>query len=373
MTEIFIGLMSGTSIDAIDATAVTIESNNIDVIASHTHPIPDNIKRSIASLCQPGENEIMRMGQLDFELAQLFATATLELLDSNNLKSSEISAIGSHGQTIRHIPEGDHPFTLQIGNPALICELTNITTVADFRRADMAAGGQGAPLVPAFHHAVFYDENIKRIVLNIGGMANISIIEKNKAIDGFDTGPGNILLNEWIQQQQKLPYDKDGEWSRCNNINEQILEKMLDDAYFSHPPPKSTGREHFNLNWIKECLLNTDDTPGNVQSTLCELTAKTISDAIHEHAEDCEQVLVCGGGIHNNDLLSRLKKHLNKNNTIEVCSTEQFGIDPDYVEAAAFAWFARQTLHNIPANAPAVTGAKHPVLLGAIYPAYHPK
>ena len=366
MTEIFIGLMSGTSIDAIDAAAITIDNNKIDVIASHTHPIPDKIKDSIASLCQPGENEIMRMGQLDFELGHIFADATLELLNANNLKASEITALGSHGQTIRHVPGGEHPFTLQIGNPALICELTNITTVADFRRADMAAGGQGAPLVPAFHHAVFYNEDIRRVVLNIGGMANISIIEKNEMISGFDTGPGNVLLNEWIQQHQKLAYDNDGEWSKSNISNDQILEKMLNDKYFTQPPPKSTGREHFNLNWVKQNLLGFDDTPGNIQSTLCELTAKSITEAIKSHASDCEQILVCGGGIHNKDLIARLKKQCDA----EIYSTEKFGLDPDYVEAAAFAWFARQTLHNIPSNAPAVTGASHSVLMGAIHLAH---
>lgn len=363
--EVFIGLMSGTSIDAIDATAVSIGNNKIQVIATHTHPIPNEIKQSIASLCQPDDNEIERTGKLDHELGQLFSEAVLELLCLNNLKSADIAAIGSHGQTIRHAPTGHHPFTLQIGNPALICETTNITTVADFRQADIAAGGQGAPLVPAFHHAVFLDQQIKRVILNIGGMANISIIEQNKEINGFDTGPGNILLNEWILQQRNLPYDKNGEWSKSGIANNPLLEEMLDDNYFSQAPPKSTGREYFNLNWLSECLSDINDTPENIQSTLCDLTARSISDAIKKYAKDCEQILVCGGGVHNQDLMSRLTQY----NNATIYSTAQFGLDPDYVEAAAFAWLARQMLHNIPANAPAVTGARHPVLLGAIYPA----
>jgi len=369
-TETFIGLMSGTSIDAIDAAAVTIDNNNnIDVVATHTHPIPDEIKHSIASLCQPGENEIMRMGKLDCELGDLFADATLELLRLSNIGAPQVTAIGSHGQTIRHSPNGEHPFTLQIANPARISECTNITTVADFRRSDMAAGGQGAPLVPAFHHAVFFDEEINRVILNIGGMANISILEKNEEISGFDTGPGNILLNEWIQQQQKLPYDNNGEWSKSNSTNTTLIEQMLDDPYFPQSPPKSTGREYFNLNWVKGFLADTNDTPGNIQSTLCELTARSISDAVRQYAKNCQQILVCGGGAHNKDLMSRLQKHCDT----DICSTAKYGLDPDYVEAAAFAWFARQTLHGEPSNAPAVTGAKHPVLLGAIYPVFHPR
>ncbi len=368
MTEIFVGLMSGTSIDAIDAAAVAIDGDSARVVASLSYPIPQDIKHNIASLCQAGENEIVRTGQLDFKLGKLFAEATLALLRSNNLDTSDISAIGCHGQTIRHLPYGDLPFTLQIGNPALICELTNITTVADFRRADMAAGGQGAPLVPAFHHAVFYDEEIKRVVLNIGGMANISILEKDEPISGFDTGPGNILLNEWIQQEKSQAYDKNGKWSAENSSNPQVLKRMLDDSYFSQPPPKSTGREHFNLHWIKQIIANDNDA-GSVQSTLCELTAKSIADAIAAHAKDCKQILVCGGGVHNTDLMTRLKQQVSSQGKASVFSTTKLGIDPDYVEAAAFAWFARQTLHSIPSNAPAVTGARHPVLQGAIYPA----
>ncbi len=366
-SEIYIGLMSGTSIDAIDAVAISLAQKHTQIIASHTHPIPTPIRQSIAELCQAGDNEIIRMGKLDSQLADLFSDAIFELLKNANLKAAQITAIGSHGQTIRHSPNGEHPFTLQIANPAKICEQTSITTVADFRRADMAAGGQGAPLVPAFHQAVFFDKNIKRVVLNIGGMANISILDETN-LRGFDTGPGNILLNEWIQLQRGEHYDKNGNWSQSNTSNQQLLEKMLNDAYFSQPPPKSTGREYFNLNWLNEQIKDFSDTDGNIQSTLCELTARSVSDAIKQYASDCQQILVCGGGIHNKDLISRLEE----NCQIEICSTRDYGVDPDYVEAAAFAWFARQTLHNIPSNAPAVTGAKHPVIMGAIYPAYHP-
>lgn len=360
--------MSGTSIDAIDAAAVHFENNKAHVIGAVTHAIPESLKHAIRNLCQPGEDEISRMGQLDFELGHLFADATLELLHLTRLSASQISAIGSHGQTIRHLPSPPKPFTLQIGNPAIICERTNISTIADFRRADMAAGGQGAPLVPAFHHAIFYDEHVKRVILNIGGMANISIIEKDKVISGFDTGPGNILLNEWIQQHKNSSYDKNGEWSKNNSVNHPLLEKMLRDKYFSALPPKSTGREYFNLNWIRQHISDIKDSPGNIQSTLCELSAQSIVNAIQTYAKNCEQILVCGGGVHNDDLITRIKTHFDKQKNVEIHSTDKWGIDPDYVEAAAFAWLARQTLHNMPANAPDVTGAKHPVLLGAIYP-----
>jgi len=363
--EIFIGLMSGTSIDAIDAAAVVIDKDNdkhVNVIATHTHTIPSNIKHAITSLCQPGDNEIMRMGELDHQLGELFASATLELLRSNGLKSSQISAIGSHGQTIRHMPNGKYPFTLQIGNPALISELTNITTIADFRRADLAAGGQGAPLVPAFHQAIFNHDQIKRVILNIGGMANISIVENGK-VSGFDTGPGNILLNEWILKNKNLAYDKDGAWAKEGTINLELLDKMLGDNYFTQPPPKSTGREHFNLDWINTQTTELNTSSENIQCTLSELTAKTIADAIKIYASNCEEVLVCGGGVHNEDLIARLQKHC----IARVFSTEKVGVNPDYVEAAAFAWFARQTLHNIPSNIPAVTGAKRLAILGATY------
>jgi len=364
--ELFIGLMSGTSVDSIDAAAISNDKQSFTVVATHTHPIPQLLKEKILQLCQPGENEINRMGELDTELGALFAQATLTLLDSASIEAKNVIAIGSHGQTIRHAPDHKHPFTLQIGNPAVISEMTGITTIADFRRADMAAGGQGAPLVPAFHHAVFQEDNIKRVIVNIGGMANISILNDPKRVSGFDTGPGNVLLNEWIKKCKNLEYDKNGEWAEANTCNQQLLGNMLEDKYFLLKPPKSTGREHFNLSWLLDVCQSTKDSEGNIQSTLSELTAQSIASAIQEHAPKCEQLVVCGGGVHNLDLMNRLKKSADR----DVINSAALGLDPDFVEASAFGWLAQQTLLKKPANVPSVTGAKHSAILGAIYPAY---
>ncbi|HFE39293.1 MAG TPA: anhydro-N-acetylmuramic acid kinase [Gammaproteobacteria bacterium] len=367
MPEYYVGLMSGTSVDAIDAVAIQVDKK-INLVACYTATIPDKIKLDILALCQPGKNEIERMGKLDVQLGELFAEAVFALLQQSGIKPKQIKAIGSHGQTIRHRPDKQHPFTLQIANPALISQLCNITTVADFRRADIAAGGQGAPLVPAFHKAFFTHKVYHRIVLNIGGMANISILPANNAsnVSGFDTGPGNVLLNAWIFAHKKQAYDENGAWSSLHSHNEALLKKLLSHPYFTRPPPKSTGREAFDLHWINEVLATMDSAihPGVVQSTLCELSAQSISEAIKKYAPHTSEILICGGGVHNHDLISRIETHLG----IQTKRTDEFGIDADYVEAVAFAWLARQTLHLIPGNLPAVTGAREPAILGAIYP-----
>ena len=361
----YIGVMSGTSLDAIDV-AITSLNGSFKIIASNSFDIPLSIRQSIASLCSPGDNEIHRMSELDNQLAQLFASSVNSLIDSLQIDRRFIHAIGSHGQTIRHMPNNKHPYTLQIGNAALIAKLTGVTTVSDFRRADIAAGGQGAPLVPAFHHSIFSEPTKNRVILNIGGMANITIINNRWPVSGFDTGPGNVLLNEWILLQQNLNYDKNGAWSASQDYDESLLELMLQDNYFNSQPPKSTGREQFNLNWVKQyiAMLNKPISASIVQSTLCELTARSICDAIKKHADTTDDVILCGGGTHNKDLISRIKKICKLN----IVSSADFGIDPDFVEAAAFAWLAKQTLEGVPANVPEVTGANQPVILGAIYP-----
>ncbi len=365
MSEYYIGLMSGTSIDAIDAAVIKFTSSGrIALINTIEYPIDQATKAEILALCRPGKNEIERMGRLDNRLAHLFAAASLSAIKSSGVAKESIQAIGSHGQTIRHRPNVEHGFTLQIGNPALIAELTDITTVADFRRADMAAGGQGAPLVPAFHQAVFTSPEKNRAIVNIGGMANISILQDDK-VSGFDTGPGNVLLNSWIQQHKNQSYDNNGDWAKANNIDGALLKQCLADDYFQLAPPKSTGREHFNTAWIKRQLTQRNQTldPGVVQATLTELTACTISDAIKNYCT-ADEIYLCGGGAYNTYLRQRLELHLQ----IPINTTLALGIDPNYVEAAAFAWFAKSTLQGLPANIPAVTGARHPVILGAIYP-----
>jgi len=363
----YIGIMSGTSVDAIDVAIVDFNSG-IQLVAKHSQNIPPNIKKDILALCLPGENEINRMGELDNALAIQFANAVLTALEKNNLNSSQIAAIGSHGQTIRHMPDVAYPFTMQISNPALITELTDITTIADFRRADMAAGGQGAPLAPAFHAAIFTENQTNPVVLNLGGQANISILNNTgqHSVTGFDTGPGNALLNEWISLHKNKEYDEDGKWSASAEINEDLLNTMLSDDYFAEAPPKSTGREHFNLDWLNKQLdgLSSTVEANVVQSTLCELTARTVADAIKNYAPDCKEVLVCGGGVHNKDLMMRLQRL----SGLKTRSTADYGVDPDFMEAMAFAWLAKQAMQGVPANAIEVTGAKHPVILGAIYP-----
>lgn len=364
MPDYFIGLMSGTSIDAIDAVLLEVSNQEFKLVSSVEHPIPQATKSDIMALCSPGDNEIQRMGQLDNELAQLFATATKALLQKADIGGDQINAIGSHGQTIRHMPNIPNGFTLQIGNPALLTELTGITTVADFRRADIAAGGQGAPLVPAFHQAAFSHPDKNRVIVNIGGMANISILE-NGEVSGFDTGPGNVLMNAWVHRHLNKSYDNNGEWAKAHKVDELLLLQMLTDPYFHQAPPKSTGRELFNESWLDKKIkkINQSIEPGNVQASLVQLTATSISDAIKQYSS-CEEVYVCGGGAHNTYLMQLLEQNLQ----LPVKTTHELGIDPSFVEAAAFAWFAQRALAAIPSNEPNVTGAQHTVVMGAIYP-----
>lgn len=366
-TPIYIGLMSGTSLDSVDAVAVRF-SPAFQLIASHSEPIPAETHRQILALMSPGENEIERMGRLDLELGRLFATAANNLIHQHQLKAVDIAAIGSHGQTIRHRPEAG--FTLQIGDPNTISELTGITTVADFRRRDMAAGGQGAPLVPAFHSDLFRSPEHNRILVNIGGMANLTILESDPAcpILGYDTGPGNVLMNSWIQRHQQQDYDRDGQWAASGTVIPELLDKMLKLPYFSEPYPKSTGREQFNDLWLNQMLNDLKPEPAatDVQATLLELTAVTISDAILNHQLDNLQIYLCGGGSHNSKLKQRLTELLQPH---YLGTADELGLDPDWVEAAAFAWLAERTLNNSTGNEPGVTGAADYRILGGIFKA----
>ena len=370
---IYIGLMSGTSLDSVDAVAVRFEPA-FELIASHSEPIPAEIDQQIRSIMQPGDNEIERMGRLDLELGKLFATATNNLISQNHLNKQEIAAIGSHGQTIRHRPEAG--FTLQIGDPNTIAELTGITTIADFRRRDMAAGGQGAPLVPAFHSNLFRSTEYNRVLVNIGGMANLTILpaDTNQPVLGYDTGPGNVLMNSWIQRHQNRTYDHDGNWAATGQVIPELLQTMLTLPYFSEPAPKSTGREQFNDQWLEQMLTTLDQNPApeDVQATLLELTAVTINDAILSHQLSGQlnhqssdlQVYLCGGGSFNTRLKQRLAEFLQPH---YLSTTEELGLNPDWVEAAAFAWLAKRTLEQQSGNEPAVTGAAGYRPLGGIF------
>ncbi|MDH5394499.1 MAG: anhydro-N-acetylmuramic acid kinase, partial [Gammaproteobacteria bacterium] len=281
--SLYIGLMSGTSLDAIDASIVDISAHQVCLKQAIDYPIPIALKQQLLTLINnKGGDNIELLGEVDAKLGTLFAQAVNHLLEKSPYTANDITAIGSHGQTIRHRPDSETPFTLQIGDASRISELTGITTVADFRSRDIAAGGQGAPLVPAFHRAVFASPTENRCIINIGGMSNISYLPKNanQETAGFDTGPGNVLLDSWCFQSTGKHYDKNGDWARGGQLSEALLDMMLQDPYFSQPAPKSTGREYFNLDWVKKMLADTAMDARDIQSSLTELTARTIIDAI---------------------------------------------------------------------------------------------
>lgn len=367
--ELYVGLMSGTSLDGIDAVLVEL-SQPPRLIAARTFPLPDALRNQLLALCQPGADEIERMGSADRELGLAFGAAVNSLLEDAGVSHSNVRAIGSHGQTIRHRPPAAHralPFTLQIGDPTSIAQLTGIDTIADFRRRDIAAGGQGAPLVPAFHRAVFGSSRCRAIV-NIGGIANVTLLPGDASVLGFDTGPGNTLMDSWIARHRGERYDRDGAWAATGEVIPELLASLSSDSYFAMAAPKSTGREHFNLEWLDRHLA---ESPGpysanDVQATLVELTAQTIAQAIAALTPSPRDVFICGGGAYNHHLMVRLEALLHPRT---LANTAQLGIAPEWVEATAFAWLAQQTLARRPGNEPAVTGAEHYCILGAIYPA----
>ncbi|MDB2384802.1 anhydro-N-acetylmuramic acid kinase [Endozoicomonas sp.] len=367
MTEKYIGLMSGTSIDGMDAVLVAFHNNTPDILASHSNPITDELRQLILTLCTSGSHEIEQMAVAEREIARLSAKTVNELLERSGEQSENINAIGSHGQTVRHLP--DIGYTLQIGDPSLIAELTGITVVSDFRRRDIAAGGQGAPLVPAFHKAVFASKTEHRVIVNMGGISNLSILPANALapVTGFDTGPGNMLMDFWCQKHKNMPFDRNGVWAASANESQTLLSAMMSDPFFHLAPPKSTGRERFNAFWLEEQLKHFPSlTSATVQATLCQLTVTAISRAIKQYAPATETVFVCGGGAKNKTLMRLLQSQLGD---IPLSSTQSLAIDPALVESVAFAWLARQTLHHKAGNLPEVTGAEGLRVLGGIYPA----
>lgn len=358
--------MSGTSLDAIDAALVcATPDNQIRLAAAISYPIPPELKSELEALCRPGQNEIDRAGQADKALGLVFAQAVHKLLSESGHTAADISAIGCHGQTIRHRPDAALPFTLQIGDPNTLAYQTGITTVADFRRMDIAAGGQGAPLVPAFHDHILRDNHENRVVVNIGGMANITVLARNAPVTGWDTGPGNILLDSWCMLNQGTAWDNEGRWAHSGKCSETLLAELLQHPFFSLPPPKSTGRESFNLAWLQSVLLRLPEiAAADVQRTLLELTARTITGAILQTGLPTDRLLLCGGGSHNTLLKERIAELATPT---RVDTTTDFGIPADWVEAMAFAWLAKARLESIPGNIPLVTGASRPCVLGGIY------
>ncbi len=364
--KLFIGLMSGTSVDAIDAVIVDLSTTPPQLIATHSHDIPSPLKKDIFALTQPGENAIVRMGQTDAALGKLFAQACLELLNKANLSAADICAIGSHGQTIRHHPNDTLAFTTQIADPNVIAAQTGITTVADFRRRDVALGGQGAPLTPAFHEYILRSETKNHWVLNIGGIANVTFLpmDSNKNIIGFDTGPGNTLMDAWYRKHHDGQFDCNGAWAASGTVNATLLEKCLSDNYFHKAPPKSTGPDYFNIDWLAANASSDSIIPADVQATLCALTAHSISHCIQQDKHSHDSIWVCGGGANNAFLMQQLSE---LNADCDIQSTEAINIHPDWIEACAFAWFAKQTLERKPSNLPSVTGAAKTAVLGGVY------
>ncbi|WP_085629918.1 anhydro-N-acetylmuramic acid kinase [Pseudomonas sp. R16(2017)] len=360
---LYIGVMSGTSLDGLDIALIE-QTSAIRLIATHYLPMPESLRAELLGLCASGPDEIARSAIAQQHWVTLAAQGIHTLLEQQRLSADDIRAIGSHGQTIRHEPA--RGFTVQIGNPALLTELTGITVVSDFRSRDVAAGGQGAPLVPAFHEALFEERNGNRAVLNVGGFSNLSLIEPNAPVAGFDCGPGNVLMDAWIHRQRGENYDRNGEWAASGSIDPTLLEALLSDPFFATQGPKSTGREVFNLPWLERHLSRLPQVaPEDVQATLLELTAHTIVQSLQAAQTETRELLVCGGGAHNATLMKRLAEWLPDTT---VASTATHGVDPDWVEAMAFAWLAHCCLEGITANRPSVTGARGLRVLGAIYP-----
>ncbi len=353
--------MSGTSLDGIDAVLVDFGQAKMQQLAQHYLPFDDILKNNLLALHLPSHNELHQSQIIGNQLAKLYARAIQQLLSTTNLTSADIQAIGCHGQTIRHNPE--HGYTLQIGNAALLAELTNITVINDFRSRDIAAGGQGAPLVPAFHDKVLRDPNTHRVIVNIGGISNLTNLAPNMDTSGFDCGPGNLLMDAWCMQHLAQPYDKNGEWAATGKVIPELLKQMLAEPFFTLPPPKSSGRDLFNSAWLNTKLQG-NEALADVQMTLLELTSVTIAQAIQQYCVGAKEIYLCGGGARNQTLRNRLIALLPN---FSIQTTNVLGVDSDYLEAIAFAWLAQQTLNGQPSNLPQVTGAKHACVLGAVH------
>jgi anhydro-N-acetylmuramic acid kinase len=363
MPELYVGLMSGTSLDGIDAAVAEFNGTGIRLLHKHYQPFQPKLRASLLELHDEGRDELHRAAVIANQLSHAYAATVRTLLAQAGIEPVQIAAIGCHGQTVRHRP--DAGYTLQLVNGALLTELTGITVVCDFRSRDIAAGGQGAPLVPAFHHELFHDAGRHRVIVNIGGIANVTDLPPGGAVTGFDCGPGNLLLDAWIMDNMGKSFDQNGAWAAQGRILPGLLEALLAHDFFRLPPPKSTGRETFNLAWLRRTRSGTEAAI-DVQATLLELTAASISRAISDHCRGAAEIFVCGGGARNQALVSRLGQLLPG---MKVDVTDALGVDAEWLEALAFAWLARQTLAGKPGNLPGVTGAKGPRVLGAIYPA----
>lgn len=366
--EYFIGLLSGTSMDGVDCALVDFSQTPPSLVATHSQSIPASMRDNLLHLCQQTQTSSLRLlGETDIALGRVFAEAVSALLSKCKLKPADITAIGSHGQTIQHHPLGPNQFTMQIGDPNTISAMTGITTVADFRRKDMAAGGQGAPLTPMFHQEYFGIGSVRRAVLNIGGIANVSLLSvgTESPLIGFDTGPGNVLMDTWIDLKRGASFDRNGAWAQSGAVNITLLESLMREDFFSLPAPKSTGRELFNLSWLTAKLGNLAPISDvDVQATLLEFTAQTIAQSTDWHSRKIEELIVCGGGAYNTALLQRIRALLAP---VRVMSSDEAGLPANWVEGVAFAWMARKTWLGEAIDCRSVTGARQPCILGGIY------
>ena len=366
---LYVGLMSGTSMDSVDVAVVDLTDDSFELLSSHRHAIPDDLLPDLRSALDPAASARF-VFELDRAIAKLFAEAALTALEKSRIPTTSVEAIGSHGQTVFHQPDGSKTCTAQLGDPSTIAYLTGITTVANFRQMDVAAGGQGAPLSPAFHAWLFGNSERDQLVVNIGGIANLSILPGagRGEVTGFDTGPGNTLMDLWIERHRGQAFDRDGRWASSGRTLPALLSHLLEDPYFARAAPKSTGREYFNLPWLQARIANTagnaDFDATDIQATLSALTATSIAQACLRHSPSAASLFLCGGGAHNQHLTDLLAHRLPD---VSVQTTAALGLHPDWVEAAAFAWLARQRLNGIPVNCPSVTGAERETLLGGVF------
>jgi anhydro-N-acetylmuramic acid kinase len=373
---LYLGLISGTSADGIDAALVrfsdpseeqevSVHAPRVELEFGRTYPWPDNLRLRLVALGQRSAMLTLdEIGELETCIGRGFAAAAASAIADSGVDRSRIRAIGSHGQTLRHRPGGDTPFTLQLGDPNLIAERCRITTVADFRRRDVAAGGHGAPLMPAFHAAMLGSSGEPRAVLNLGGIANLTLLGRDSPVRGFDTGPANGLMDAWCLRHTGQAFDRDGQFARRGRVDPALLARLLDDPWFALPPPKSSGRDQFHLGWLEPRLRGED--AADVQATLLALSARTVADALRATQPRTRALVACGGGVHNGALLSALAAELPD---CRVESSGVHGLDPDFMEAMGFAWLARETLAGRPGNLPSVSGAQGPRVLGAVYAA----
>jgi anhydro-N-acetylmuramic acid kinase len=365
VTERYIGLMSGTSQDGLDAALVAIDEQHCELLCAKTTPFPESLANGLAGLIRDARGDLRQLGTLHSMFGEFAAGCTLALLDEAGHSAADVRGIGFSGHTVYHQPDPPHAFTMQIGNPNLIAAATGIDTVADIRGMDVACGGQGAPLLPAFHVWQFSDPREVRVVVNIGGIGNVTCLVPGRSPTGFDSGPGNTLMDGWCRRHGRGTFDVDGRWASSGTVVTELLRSLQSDAYFAKPSPKSTGLEHFNAAWLDQALAGRSDIePADVQATLLELTATTIADAARNGAHGLGRVIICGGGARNAALINRLTALLQP---APVETSDVHGIAPEWVEAVGFAWLARARLQGLPGNLPSVTGAREPVHLGGVY------